>query len=134
MEDEEEEVEASVRSSHADEFSDKEEEEKAHRDKASAYLVHLNWSQAQDMPHCAQASGLDETFVVLWHEGDKDVKAMEFDNLDDANDRFDELDGGPYATILVRSRFDELRYYGTRGRHFMAVYTIYSYRFACIDK
>ncbi|CAE7410768.1 Tiparp [Symbiodinium pilosum] len=93
VEDEEEEVEASVRSSHADDFSDKEEEEeKAHR-----------------------ASGLDETFVVLWHEGDKDVKAMEFDNLDDANDRFDELDGGPYATILVRSRFDELRYYGTRG-------------------
>ena len=129
MEDEEEEVEASVRSSHADDFSDKEEEEeKAHRDQASAYLVHLNWPQAQDMspylclPHCAQASGLDETFVVLWHEGDKDVKAMEFDNLDDANDRFDELDGGPYATILVRSRFDELRYYGTRGRHYILLH------------
>ena len=62
-----------------------------------------------------EAAGLDETFIVLWHEGDKDVKADEFDNLDDANARFDELDGGPYATILVNGRFNELRYYGTRG-------------------
>ncbi|CAE7227802.1 Tiparp [Symbiodinium natans] len=57
----------------------------------------------------------DETFVVLWHEGDGDVKDQMFCDLDEANERFDTLDGGPYATILVNGRFNELRYYGTRG-------------------
>ena len=61
-----------------------------------------------------QAVG-DETFVVLWHEGDGDVKDQMFCDLDEANERFDTLDGGPYATILVNGRFNELRYYGTRG-------------------
>ena len=53
--------------------------------------------------------------MVLWHEGWGDVKAEAFNDLDEANERFDMLDGGDYATILVNGRFNELRYYGTRG-------------------
>ena len=53
MADDEEEMEGSVAGSHADEFSDKEEEEeKAHRDKASAYLTHCRTKRHCHICHC----------------------------------------------------------------------------------
>ena len=78
-------------------------------------MLEVSASIAYTTDTFGQVADSDETFVVLWHEGWGDVKAEAFDDLDEANERFDMLDGGAYATILVNGRFNELRYYGTRG-------------------
>jgi len=79
-------------------------------------------SEAASVREEAPVADSDETFVVLWHEGWGDVKAEAFNDLDEANERFDMLDGGDYATILVNGRFNELRYYGTRGEVMREMY------------
>ncbi|CAE7268891.1 unnamed protein product [Symbiodinium natans] len=57
----------------------------------------------------------DATYAVMWHEGWGNVKGETFDDFSRACARFDALEGGRYAAILVDGRFRELRYYGTRG-------------------
>ncbi|CAE7238543.1 Tnks [Symbiodinium sp. CCMP2456] len=79
-------------------------------------------SEAASVRDREEVADSDETFVVLWHEGWGDVKDEAFNDLDEANERFDMLDGGAYATILVNGRFNELRYYGTRGEVMREMY------------
>jgi len=66
----------------------------------------------------AKAAGMEsrEAYTVLWHVDWGQVKGEAFSNEDDAESKFDELDGGEYAAMLVDKAYNEIKYYGTRGK------------------
>ncbi|CAE7788145.1 unnamed protein product [Symbiodinium sp. CCMP2592] len=66
----------------------------------------------------AKAAGMEsrEVYTVIWHVDWGQVKGEAFSNEDDAESKFDELDGGAYAAMLVDKAYNEIKYYGTRGK------------------
>ncbi|CAE7320941.1 Clip1, partial [Symbiodinium sp. CCMP2456] len=66
----------------------------------------------------SKAAGMEsrEVYTVLWHVDWGQVKGEAFSNEDDADTKFDELDGGEYAAMLVDKAYNEIKYYGTRGK------------------
>ncbi|CAE7257077.1 unnamed protein product [Symbiodinium necroappetens] len=72
-------------------------------------------------------------YWVLWHVDWQHVEGDHFGSYGAAQDKFDEMHGGPYATMLADNNFKEMKYYGGRGPRPGEMREFWQHEQACIS-
>lgn len=90
-----------------------------------AEFLHCEWGHKVNLPfmdlvrtvayYGFSQAGIHGEYFVMQHIDSGRVEGSAFATLQDAVAKFQQLDGGPHATMLADSNFHELQYYGLRG-------------------